>query len=267
MQKFVLVILLALAVGACQRKREMVVRIETNLGIIRLRLYDETKIHRDNFVKLTQEGYYNGMLFHRVIRGFMIQTGDPTSKGVRPGMLLGDKDCGYTLDEEILPHYFHKRGALAAARESDEVNPDRKSSGSHFYVVQGKVFSAPELEKELERVNNKRYTALFNRLKKEREGEIARFQLVNDYENLMRINREISEATREQFEGVKLKLSEEQKKAYCSIGGAPHLDGEYTVFGEVLEGMEVVDKIAALKVDENFRPEEDAVILKMVVEP
>lgn len=104
MQKFVLVILLALAVGACQRKREMVVRIETNLGIIRLRLYDETKIHRDNFVKLTQEGYYNGMLFHRVIRGFMIQTGDPTSKGVRPGMLLGDKDCGYTLDEEILPH-------------------------------------------------------------------------------------------------------------------------------------------------------------------
>ena len=196
----------------------------------------------------------------------MIQAGDPSSKGARFGMLLGDKDNGYTLEAEIRPDYYHKRGALAAARESDEVNPERKSSGSHFYIVQGKVFSEQTLAQEVERVNNKRYTALFNRLKKQREGEIAKYQLVNDYENLMRVNEELSEATRRQFEDVKLKLSDEQRQVYSSIGGAPHLDGEYTVFGEVIEGLDVVDRIAALKVDENYRPERDAVILDVVIE-
>ena len=205
-------------------------------------------------------------MFHRVIHNFMIQAGDPSSKGARFGMLLGDKDNGYTLEAEIRPDYYHKRGALAAARESDEVNPERKSSGSHFYIVQGKVFSEQTLAQEVERVNNKRYTALFNRLKKQREGEIAKYQLVNDYENLMRVNEELSEATRRQFEDVKLKLSDEQRQVYSSIGGAPHLDGEYTVFGEVIEGLDVVDRIAALKVDENYRPERDAVILDVVIE-
>ena len=146
------------------------------------------------------------------------------------------------------------------------MNPERKSSGSHFYIVQGKVFSEQTLAQEVERVNNKRYTALFNRLKKQREGEIAKYQLVNDYENLMRVNEELSEATRRQFEDVKLKLSDEQRQVYSSIGGAPHLDGEYTVFGEVIEGLDVVDRIAALKVDENYRPERDAVILDVVIE-
>ncbi len=266
MQRFFLFFVLILLVGACHHPRNTVVRMETDFGVIRLRLYDETPIHRDNFVKLVREGYYKGMLFHRVIHNFMIQAGDPSSKGARFGMLLGDKDNGYTLEAEIRPDYYHKRGALAAARESDEVNPERKSSGSHFYIVQGKVFSEQTLAQEVERVNNKRYTALFNRFKKQREGEIAKYQLVNDYENLMRVNEELSEATRRQFEDVKLKLSDEQRQVYSSIGGAPHLDGEYTVFGEVIEGLDVVDRIAALKVDENYRPERDAVILDVVIE-
>lgn len=266
MRRFVLFFVLAFLGGACQHPRSTMVRMETDFGVIRLKLYDETQIHRDNFVKLVREGYYNGMLFHRVIRDFMIQAGDPDSKGARAGMLLGDKDNGYMLDAEIRPAYYHKRGALAAARESDEVNPERKSSGSHFYIVQGKVFSEQTLNQEMERVNHKRYAALFNRLKKQREGEIARYQLVNDYENLMRINDELSEMTRKEFDQIKLKLSDEQRRIYCSIGGAPHLDGEYTVFGEVIEGLDVVDQIAALKVDENYRPEQDAVILNMEIE-
>lgn len=240
--------------------------METTCGTIRLLLYDQTPLHRENMLKLVREGFYEGVLFHRVISDFMIQAGDPDSKQARPGMVLGANDNGYTIDKEILPGYFHKRGALAAARESDNINPERKSSGSHFYIVQGKKYTPETLNGEVERINNKRYTALFNTLKEKRQGEIARYQVAEDYEKLMQINSELSDATREQFEQVKLQLSPQQREAYTTVGGTPHLDGEYTVFGEVIEGMEVVDKIAALKTDENHRPEKDAVILKITVE-
>ncbi len=196
----------------------------------------------------------------------MIQTGDPASKMARPGMLLGDGDAGYTIKPEILPQYFHKKGVVAAARENDNINPERNSSGSHFYIVQGKIFSADSLHRAVENINNKRYTALFNRLKAKREAEIMKYQLVNDYENLMRINRELSDEVRDQFERVKLKLSEEQIKAYTTVGGTPHLDGEYTVFGEVVEGLEVVDRIAGQSTDDYARPVADVVIRKMEIE-
>lgn len=266
MRKFIFVLLIGVLIGSCRREEGAILRMETSLGNIRLRLYDETILHRENIIKLVREGYYNGMLFHRVIRDFMIQTGDPASKGARKGMLLGDKDAGYTFKAEISPRYFHKKGALAAARESDNINPGRNSSGSHFYIVQGKVFSTGELEEAVENINNKRYTALFNRLKAAREGEIAKYQYAEDYDNLMRVNHELTEATRKQFDQVKLILSDEQKHAYTTVGGTPHLDGEYTVFGEVIGGSEVIDRIAAQKTDENYRPETDVVIYKIEIE-
>lgn len=266
MNRAILILCIGFILGSCKQQKETVIRMETSLGNIRVKLYDETVLHRDNMVKLIQQGFYDGILFHRVIRDFMIQAGDPASRGARSGVLLGDKDAGYTIPAEILPQYFHKRGVLAAAREGDNINPERNSSGSHFYIVQGKVYTPEGLEEAVENINNKRFTALFNQLKAGREGEIARYQLVNDYENLMRINRELSDTTRTLFEDVKLKLSEEQKKAYTTAGGTPHLDGEYTVYGEVIEGMEVVDQIASRKTDDYCRPEEDIAIRKIVVE-
>lgn len=266
MRKFVFIFLVGILILACHRETGTVINMKTNLGDIRFRLYDETILHRENMLKLIREGYYNGMLFHRVIKDFMIQTGDPASIEARSGMLLGDKDIGYTLKAEILPQYFHKRGAVAAARESDNVNPKRNSSGSHFYIVQGKVFTVQELNEAIEKINNKRYIALFNQLKAKREGEISRYQIAEDYENLMQINQELSEATKEEFEQIKLRLSPEQEQAYTTIGGTPHLDGEYTVFGEVVRGLDVLDKIANLKTDDNCRPESDVIILKLEVE-
>lgn len=264
--KCFLFFMVCLSVWGCRQDKSVVVRMETSLGDIRFRLYDETPVHRENMVRLVREGYYNGMLFHRVIRDFMIQTGDPASKTARPGMLLGDGDAGYTMEAEILPRYFHKRGVVAAARESDNINPERRSSGSHFYIVQGKRFAADSLDGVVERINNNRYTALFNRLKAKREGEIMKYQLAEDYENLMRINREVSDETRERFEEIRLKLSDEQVKAYTTVGGTPHLDGEYTVFGEVIEGLEVLDRIAGQETDDYARPTEDVVIRKMEIE-
>lgn len=266
MKKLVYLLGMVFFLGSCQQKEGTMIRVETSEGNIRIRLYDETPLHRENMVKLAREGFYEGILFHRVIRDFMIQAGDPASKEARPGAILGDKDNGYTLKAEILPEYFHKKGVLAAARESDNINPEWNSSGSHFYLVQGKVFTPAALTAEVEKINNKRYTALFNRLKAARQGEIIKYQSAEDYDHLMQINRELSDATREQFEKVKLTLSPEQEKAYTTVGGTPHLDGEYTVFGEIVEGMEIMEKIAATPTDENYRPVQDVVIRKMIVE-
>ena len=241
MKRIVFILVLSLLLGACERKKDTVIRMETSLGNIRLKLYDETVLHRDNILKLIREGYYNGMLFHRVIKDFMIQTGDPDSKSARPGMVLGANDIGYTLKAEIVPKYFHKRGVLAAAREADNINPERSSSGSHFYIVQGRIFTPDIID----------------------EGEILKYQLANDYEKLMQLNEKLSDTTRLLFDQVKLKLTGEQRAAYTTIGGSPHLDGEYTVFGEVIEGMEIVDSIAEQETDDNCRPLRDVVILKI----
>ncbi len=191
-----------------QEQKETLAKIHTEYGDIIVKLYNGTPKHRDNFIKLADSGYYNGTLFHRVIQHFMIQGGDPDSKGAPAGVMLGNGDPGYTIPAEIMPDkYFHKRGALAAARLGDNVNPTRASSGSQFYIVQGQVFNDT---------------------------------LLDFYEQKM---------------GVK--FTPQQRKAYTTVGGAPHLDGGYTVFGEVVKGMDVVDKIAAVKTDKNDRPLKD----------
>ncbi|HMZ89705.1 MAG TPA: peptidylprolyl isomerase [Chitinophagales bacterium] len=183
------------------------VNISTTYGDMLVKLYNETPAHRDNFIKLVKEGYYNDLLFHRVIKDFMIQGGDPDSRNAGPNVQLGAGGPNYKIPAEIKPGLYHKKGALAAARQGDQVNPSRASSGSQFYIVQGKRSTEAELN------------------------------------NISR--------------GYGVNFSPEQKKVYETIGGTPFLDGSYTVFGEVVKGLEVIDKIAAVKTMYGDRPAED----------
>ena len=194
---------------------DAVVIMETSMGEIVLKLYGETPIHRDNFLKLAQDRVYDGLLFHRVIKNFMIQAGDPKSRDAKPGQPLGDGTLGYTLPAEFRPNLFHKRGALCAARQGDNVNPKKESSASQFYIVQGNRWNEKQLDMMSERMGKK--------------------------------------------------FSSEQRKVYTTVGGTPHLDGDYTVFGEVIKGMDVIDKISQVKCDRMDRPVEDVRILKVTV--
>ncbi len=199
------------------------VLIETTMGNIRVQLYNETPLHRDNFLKLIRDyHFYDSLLFHRVIPDFMIQAGDPYSKNAPAGTLLGDHSLDYNIPAEIrLPQLFHKRGALAAAREPDEVNPQHESSSSQFYIVYGKKQTDAALAKQQHRLDS----------------------IFND----------------------SIKMTPEMIEQYKNIGGTPHLDGAYTVFGEVVEGMDVVDKIQRVERDKNDRPLADVRIIKATI--
>ena len=202
------------------KKKEVHVVLETTQGNIELKLYDLTPQHRDNFKALVKEGAYDSLLFHRVIRDFMIQGGDPDSKTAAPGILLGEGDRPYTLPAEfkLEEGIFHRRGTLAAARESDDVNPEQRSSAMQFYIVWGKIF---------------------------------------DDEGLDKVQARLDART-----GGRVKLTPEMREVYKTVGGTPHLDGQYTVFGEVVSGLDVVDAIQQVATDENDRPLEDVRILK-----
>lgn len=208
-----------LCLSACNKKEDHVV-LETTMGTIELKLYDATPLHRDNFRNLVREGAYDSLLFHRVIKDFMIQGGDPDSKNAAPGMLLGEGDKPYTvpaefrLDEGI----FHRRGVLAAAREGDDVNPEQRSSAMQFYIVWGRVFDEAGLDQIQERLDLRT--------------------------------------------GGRVKLTPEMREVYKTTGGTPHLDGQYTVFGEVVSGLDVVDAIQQVATDDNDRPLEDVRIIR-----
>lgn len=216
---------IAAALQACAQtdslpRREVL--LKTSKGDIRIALYNETSQHRDNFIKLVNEGYYDGLLFHRVIYNFMIQAGDSASRNAKPGQVLGDSPEGYKIPAEIrYPQLFHKRGAVAAAREADAVNPERKSSASQFYIVYGRRFNDQMLDDEQRKLD--RTTA----------GTV--------------------------------KLTPDVRETYKTMGGTPHLDGQYTVFGEVIEGLDVVKEIDWADTDENARPKEDIRIIKAEV--
>lgn len=198
------------------------VLFETTEGNIRIALYDETPLHRDNFLKLTRMHVYDSLLFHRVIKNFMIQSGDTNSKNAKPGQRLGTGDFDYTQEPEFrLPQIFHRRGCVAMAREPDAVNPEMRSSACQFYIVWGKRFSSAEIEKAQERLDTMTHG--------------------------------------------RVKLTPEMIKVYKSVGGTPHLDGQYTVFGEVTEGLDVVERIQKAETDEFDRPFEDIRILRATV--
>ena len=239
------------------------VELETSLGKIVVELYNETPQHRDNFIKLVKEGYYDGVLFHRVIKDFMIQTGDGNSKNAGPETSLGDGDPGYTIEAEfVYPKYFHKRGALAAARTGDQVNPERRSSGSQFYIVTGKVYSSDELQMMTKRMNDVKKQDIFRRLITENSAKIDELQNNHDNEGIKTLQNELIQKTEAEAAENPFKMTDEQINAYTSIGGTPHLDGQYTVFGEVVEGMDVVDKIQNTTTGRLDRPTIDIRIIK-----
>lgn len=242
---------------------DSIVQISTTLGSIKVKLYNETPIHRDNFLKLVREKTLDSTLFHRVISNFMIQGGDVTSKNATPEAILGNGDVGYTLPAEIKPAYFHKKGALAAARQGDNVNPLKASSGCQFYIVQGNKFAPSDLDAMENRHNMQLKQGLFQQIIMRPENDALKNRFIANQQNqnqdtlavLNKIAEELTNA--EAAKLVPFKYSEEQRKVYSEIGGTPHLDGEYTVFGEVIEGLDVIDKIAAVEKGSNDRPKQD----------
>jgi len=243
---------------------EPVVDIKTTMGDIKVKLYDDTPAHRDNFLKLVREGFYDGVLFHRVIKDFMIQTGDPNSKTADSTTMLGDGDPDYTIEAEIIyPKHFHKYGALAAARTGDQVNPERRSSGSQFYIVTGEKQNARMLERMEQRANNERRQNYFNGLVKEHMEELKALRAARDRAGMDTLRNKLIEQTEAAVKDEP--LPEELKKAYIELGGTPHLDGAYTVFGEVIEGMDVVEKIQNVETGVADRPKEDVRVISMKV--
>ena len=242
------------------------VKLETSLGNIVVALYNETPQHRDNFIKLVEAGYYDGVLFHRVIKDFMIQTGDGNSKTAGPNTMLGDGDPGYTIEAEfVYPKYFHKRGALAAARTGDQVNPERRSSGSQFYIVTGKIYSSDELKTMTQRMSDMRKQDIFRRLLEENRARVEEMQKSQDMAGLQELQNELIQKTEAEAAEHPFSLTDEQIDAYTSVGGTPHLDGQYTVFGEVIEGMDVVDKIQNTTTGRADRPTVDIRIVKATI--
>ena len=218
---FIFTFIMSITAMSAKETKQLFVEIETTKGNLKVMLYDETPIHRDNFLKLVNDGFYNGTLFHRVIKEFMIQAGDPNSKDATPATRLGAGDIGYKIDAEILPQFYHKRGALAAARQADMVNPERRSSGCQFYIVEGRTFSDEELDM---------------------------------------IQRRVRQNGDESF-----RFTDEQRLTYKTVGGTPHLDGQYTVFGELVEGFDVLSVIANIATGAADRPIEDIRILNVKI--
>ena len=248
-------------------EKETVLKIETSMGDIKVKLYNETPKHRDNFIKLAKDGTYNGTLFHRVIKDFMVQAGDPESKNAPKGKMLGSGDVGYTVPAEfVYPKYFHKKGALSAARQGDEVNPKKESSGCQFYIVTGKVFNDSTLLNMEQQKNQNKVTEAFNALAQKHMKEIYKMRKANDQDGLYALQDTLFiQAEAEAAKQPDFHFTPEQIKAYTTVGGTPHLDGEYTVFGEVVEGMDIVDKIQQVKTDRSDRPEEDVKIINVSV--
>ncbi len=255
--------LMAACTGKNNKSMETIVKFETNQGDIAVKLYNETPQHRDNFIKLVEEGVYNGTLFHRVINNFMIQAGDPDSKNAPADKMLGGGDVGYTIPAEfVYPQLFHKKGVLAAARQGDDVNPEKASSGCQFYIVTGTVFSAKDLESMEERMNQQLVQEKFNALARPLMKEIYKMRKANDVDSLANLQERLVAEAEAEAAKTPFKFTEEQKQAYTTIGGTPHLDGSYTVFGEVIEGMDVVEKIQQVKTNRSDRPLENVVIVK-----
>lgn len=243
------------------------IKISTTLGDITVRLYDETPLHRDNFLKLVEEGYYNGTIFHRIIRDFMIQGGDPESRTPQAGAQYGTGGPGYTIPAEIQPDLIHKRGALAAARLGDEINPNRESSGSQFYIVWGQVYKEGQLGQLNKQLQQQAEQQVFNNLVQQHRQQVMTLRKNRDQEGLMELQNDLIAQTKAILqEKGNTGLTALQKETYKTTGGTPHLDGQYTVFGEVVEGLDIVEKIQSCQTGRGDRPQQDIFMNISVVE-
>lgn len=238
-------------------QEEIKVMIVTDFGTIKIKLYNETPLHRDNFIKLVNAHYYDSLLFHRVIQNFMIQGGDPDSKNAASSFELGNGGPNYTIPAEFNSRLFHKKGVLAAARDSDLENPAQASSGCQFYIVQGRVYNDSLLNIQAKRITKlKLFNTVVNRDKnKALLQKYQAFVKIHQEDSMKYLNDIITQQVEAELPGTKpYTFTEEQIKTYTSIGGTPHLDQSYTIFGEVYEGIEVIDSIAKQNVDKNNRP-------------
>lgn len=243
---------------------DALVEIKTSMGDIVVELYNDTPLHRDNFLKLVGEGFYEGVLFHRVIDSFMIQAGDPTSKEAAAGARLGAGDPGYTIAAEIdYPRHYHKKGALAAARTGNAMNPERRSSGSQFYIVTGTTASERQLEAMDLKRKNQQMESAFRNLALQYRDSITSMQRAGDEAGLEALRQKLIAETEEKVKPVDMPAN--VRKDYAEIGGTPHLDGQYTVFGEVIRGLDVVDRIQKVETDSSDRPVEDVRIISAKV--
>lgn len=244
-------------ISSCAQNKDYVVTIKTSYGDMVAILYDETPKHKENFIKLAKEHFFDSTLFHRVIEGFMIQGGDPDSKNAMPGQPLGRGGPGYTVDAEINPKFIHERGALSAARLGDQQNPTKASSGSQFYIVQGTKMSEEELK-----LDQAKFDMAMQKFFQNAANRPAYDSIVAAYQSGdMKIYQAMLISLKPRVEketgiNTSKEVSPEQLKVYTTVGGAPNLDGEYTVFGKVIKGIEVVDKIAAVQ-KRGERPAED----------
>ncbi|MBO4602858.1 MAG: peptidylprolyl isomerase [Salinivirgaceae bacterium] len=255
------------AKGNRKKPKPAFVLIETQYGNMKVKLYGETPLHKENFVALVKEHFYDSLLFHRVIEDFMIQGGDPESKNAKKGAMLGAGSHGERIPAEFVDGKYHKRGALAAARDN---NPEKKSSGCQFYIVQGKVYSNKDLDHIEEQHNASVKQKLLNDwlksdASKADQEALTKLQRARNFAAFNHYCDSLVDHLVEVNPVVKLfKFSDKQRADYTNIGGAPFLDGEYTVFGEVVEGLNVVDSIASVETDRNDRPL-DNIIMKMKI--
>ncbi len=257
--------------GNAQTLSKETIVIETKLGKMKLKLYEETPLHKANFLKLVKESFYDSLLFHRVINNFMIQGGDHLSKRAKPLDSLGHGDIGYTIPAEFNEKIFHTKGKLCAARESDDINPKFESSASQFYIVMGKKRTLEDLKKYEDRINKTHFTNCAREFMKSEEGKNLK-TLYNKLKNENKTDSSdlVNKLIEEKIQSIHLKaplykFSDAQIKAYTEAGGTPHLDGSYTVFGEVISGLEVIDKIAQVKTDKRDRPLSD-IRMKIFIE-
>lgn len=261
-----------LVVFSCEKKSDTTeitehrqkIEMVTDQGTIMIELYNETPLHRDNFIKVAQDGVYDSVMFHRVIESFMIQGGDPDSKYAQPGDTLGNGGLDYRVDAEFDPNLFHKKGVLAAARDG---NPERASSSTQFYIVQGKVFNDSLLDRAEERINGWLAEHYFKK-DPENKSLVDSLQKAIDQENMAQYrlyNDSISSLAKSYDNFDNHTISEEQRTVYKTLGGTPHLDQNYTVFGEVIEGLNVVDSIAKVTTGPFDRPVEDVRIISVKV--
>ena len=254
-----------------QKEKSTFVEIKTSAGDIKIKLYNETPLHRDNFISLVKSDFYKGLLFHRVIKDYIIQGGDPESKGAEANVLLGNGGTGYTLKAEFNDSLIHKKGALAAARQPDNVNPNKESNGSQFYFVEGRKYNETDLQNFQAQREQQMKTAIFQELldtpgNEDLKKMIDGYYKVGNQRELNFTMQSIAPKVEEIYtQRGGFTYTTEQKKIYAEIGGTPNLDGSYTVFGEVIEGLDLVGKIAAVATDANNRPKEDIVIESMKI--